>query len=205
MKLIDLTHTFTTTMPVFPGDTPPKLSENIDSEQAIVHYHLDSSMHVGTHMDGPLHMIPNGRKLSEIEVEKFIANGHLIDARGKNEIDIELLNGHDIAPGDCVLVYTGFDAQFRQPSFYTDYPDFTEDFAKRLVELQIAFVGIDTPSPDKAPYAIHRILLKEEILIIESMSNLSALLDFKKIEVIALPTKFEAEAAPVRVAARVVE
>jgi kynurenine formamidase len=147
-------------------------------------------------------MLPEGRKLSEINVERFVANGHLLDARGSKEIDVTLLKDKNIAEGDCVLIYTGFDQQFRDPSFYTDYPDFTEDFARRLVDLKIKFVGIDSPSPDKAPYTIHRILLKEEILIIEGMNNLSQLLNVNKFEVIALPAKFEAEAAPVRVIAK---
>lgn len=90
MKIIDLTHTFTENMPVFPGDDFPKLKENIDAENSIVHFNIETGMHVGTHMDAPLHMIPGGRKLSEIDPERFIANGHLIDARGKTEIGIEL-------------------------------------------------------------------------------------------------------------------
>lgn len=201
MKIIDLTHTFTKDMPVFPGDNFPKLTEKIDEENDIVHFDIESSMHVGTHMDGPLHMIPGGRKLSEIDIERFVANGHLMDARGKNEIGAELLDSLNIEKGDCVLICTGFDSKFREPSFYTDYPDLTEEFAHKLVELGVKFIGLDTPSPDKAPYNVHRILLKEEILIIEGMSGLTQLLDVKKFEVIALPAKFEAEAAPVRVVA----
>lgn len=190
-------------MPVFPGDDLPQLKESVDNDHEIVHYHISTGMHIGTHMDGPLHMIPNGRKLSSIPVDRFIANGHVIDARGQKEIGVDLLASHAIAEGDCVLIYTGFDAQFHDPSFYTDYPDITEDFAKKLVELRVKFVGMDTPSPDKAPYAVHRILLKNEILIIEGLTHLSQLLNADSFEVIALPSKFEAEAAPVRVIARI--
>lgn len=81
MKIIDLTHVFTTSMPVFPGDDLPILKESIDAENNIVHYYVSTGMHVGTHMDGPLHMLSDGRKLSEIDPSRFIANGHLIDAR----------------------------------------------------------------------------------------------------------------------------
>jgi kynurenine formamidase len=190
-------------MPVFPGDDLPRLNKNIDSENGIVHFDIKTGMHVGTHMDGPLHMLSNGRKLSEMSVEKFVANGHIIDARGREEVGVDLLENKEINEGDCVLIYTGFDEKFRDPSFYTDYPDLTEDFARRLVDFKIKFVGLDAPSPDKAPYNIHRILLKEEILIIESMNNLSQLLGIKKFEVIALPAKFDAEAAPVRVIAKI--
>ncbi len=202
MRIIDLTHTFTGIMPVFPGDSVPTLKGETDAEQNIVHFNVSTGMHVGTHMDGPLHVIAGARKLSEIPASQFIANGHVLDARGQHEIGIELLEGHEILEGDCILIHTGWDVQFREPSFYENYPDLTEELAHRLVELKIKFIGLDTPSPDKAPYKIHRILLKEEILIIESMCNLSQLLGVEKFEVIALPTKFDAEAAPVRVVAR---
>ncbi len=192
-------------MPVFPGDNIPKLEEGVDKENNIVHFHLETGMHIGTHMDGPLHMIPGGKKLSEISVDKFLANGHLIDARGKSKIDLELLENKNINKGDCVLIYTGFDKKFRDTSFYSEYPDLTEKFARRLVELEVKFVGMDTPSPDKSPYTVHRILLKKEILIIEGLNNLAQLLNFEKFNVIALPAKFDAEAAPVRVIAQIYE
>lgn len=202
MQIIDLTHTFTNSMPVFPGDQAPIVEEHIDVGNKIVHYSVTTGMHVGTHMDGPLHMVEGGKKLSEFPADKFIANGHLIDARGKNEIGIDLLEGKNILEGDCVLIYTGFDEKFREPDLYTSYPDITEDFARRLVTVKVKFVGLDSPSPDKVPYSIHRIFLSNDILIIESLNNLGALLDAKKFEVTALPTKFEAEAAPVRVIAK---
>lgn len=191
-------------MPVFPGDNLPKLEGSIDKKENIVHYNLETGMHIGTHMDGPLHMITGGKKLSEINADRFIANGHLIDARDCKGIGADLLLKTKIKKEDCVLVYTGLDKEFRKPSFYENYPVLTEDFARRLVELKVRFVGMDTPSPDKAPYNVHRILLGKEILIIEGMINLEKLLMVKKFEVIALPAKFDAEAAPVRVIARII-
>lgn len=205
MKIIDLTHNFTKTMPAFPGDDPPLLIEERDDDNKIVHYRIETGMHIGTHMDGPLHMVPNGRMLSEIDVSAFIAAGHLIDARKKARLDASLIADIDISPRDCVLFYTGWDERFDSPDFYTSYPVMTEKLAHALTAKKISFIGIDTPSPDRAPYPIHRILLKEEILIIECMNNLSYLLTINRFEVIALPAKFEAEAAPVRVIARIEE
>lgn len=203
MKIIDLTHTFTSSMPVFPGDAPAALERLADPEPEVAHFHLDSGLHVGTHMDAPLHMIPNGKKLSEYPPEKFIANGHLIDARGMKEIEEDMLQNLATARGDAVLVFTGWDKRFHDPSFYHDYPTLTEGFARELVKRRVGFVGMDMPSPDRSPYAVHRILLTADVLIIESMCALDALLDAKRFEVIALPAKLEAEAAPARVVARI--
>ena len=65
-------------------------------------------------------------------------------------------------------------------------------------------VGMDTPSPDHAPYKVHKILLGNEILILENLTNLEQLLN-KNFEVIALTPKLEADAAPARVVAKIYE
>ena len=62
---------------------------------------------------------------------------------------------------------------------------------------------MDTPSPDKYPYKIHKILLKEEILIIENLTNLEELLGVNNFDVIALPAKFYSDGAPIRVIAQI--
>jgi len=154
-------------------------------------------------MDGPLHMVKDGKKLSEIYPEQFIANGHVIDVRSKSEIEADVLNDKDIKAGDCVLFYTGFGKDFRSANYFENYPVLTEDLAQKLVELAIKFIGTDASGPDTAPYnKIHRILLAKEILILENLTNLESLLNIFKFEVIALPAKFDAEAASVRVIAK---
>jgi kynurenine formamidase len=50
---------------------------------------------------------------------------------------------------------------------------------------------------------VHKILLGANILIVENLTNLQALLAVSEFEVIALPPKFEADAGPVRAVARV--
>lgn len=205
MKLIDLTHTFTSDMPVFPGDKAPSLHDEYDNENNILHYFVTTGMHVGTHLDGPVHMVKGARKLSEISPDRFIANGHVIDVRGKKKIDVDSLAGKEIKAGDCVLFFTGFSEKFRDAEYFENYPVLTEALAHKLVELQVKFIGTDACGPDSDPYMIHRILLGKEILILENLTNLSELLALKHFEVIALPAKFDADAAPVRVIARITE
>ena len=190
-------------MPVFPGDEKPSLKGEYDTNSDISHYSVSTGTHVGTHMDGPLHMVKGGKKLSEIDPERFIANGYVIDVRGKAEIEVDVLHGKDIKEGDCVLFCTGFSKDFRNPNYFENYPVLTEELAKKLVELKVTFVGTDACGPDTSPYTIHRILLPNEILILENLTNLEKLLNVSKFEVIALPTKFDADSAPVRVIAKI--
>lgn len=204
MKYIDLTHTFTQNMPVYPGDPKAELIEATDDYDygKIVHCHLNTGMHVGTHMDAPLHMIQNGKRLSEYAANRFVGRGHLVDAREKS-INADLLEGRQISKGDIVLIMTGFSNKFTAPEYYESYPEISEDFASKMVELGVSIVGMDTPSPDRPPFAIHKILLGNDILIIENLSNLESLLQHEQFTVVALPAKFEAEAAPTRVVAEI--
>ena len=204
MKLIDLSHTFKENMPVYPGDSSPEFTKISEvSIKGHNNYQVKTSMHVGTHIDAPFHMLENGKRLSEINIEKFFGKGVLIDARGKNNLDIDLLNNIQIQKGSIVLVFTGHDKNFGENEYYSNCPLFTEAFAKKMVEYKVKILGMDTPSPDKAPYPIHKILLKEEILIIENLTNLESLIEVKDFEVIALPPKMDLDGAPIRVVARV--
>lgn len=202
MRFIDLTHTFDAKMPVYPGDPESSLTQIASIEkEGFSDHELHTAMHVGTHMDAPLHMIEHGMCLSEIPVERFLGKGHLIDAQGHERISGDLLDGVHIERGDIVLIMTGFSRKFRSKEYYTEYPELTSDCAERLVACGISIVGMDTPSPDRPPFPVHKILLGNGILIIENLTNLEALLNVPTFTVSALPMKLAADAAPVRVVA----
>ena len=59
-------------------------------------------------------------------------------------------------------------------------------------------IGMDTPSPDKAPYIVHKKLLANDIFILENLKDLSELLYVEDLMVYAQPLKLEAEGSPVR-------
>ncbi len=203
MTFIDLTQTFSADMPVYPGDPLPELKQTASmDDQEYNEYHLDTGMHVGTHMDAPLHMIANGGIISDILPERFFGRGHIVDARGHTHVTAALLDAKDIKHGDILLVFTDWYRNFREPNYYLDYPEIAPDFANLAVSRGVSIVGLDTPSPDRSPFPIHKILLGAGVLIIENLTNLSSLAGVESFEVSALPAKFACEGAPVRVIAR---
>ncbi len=201
MPLLDLTYTFTAQMPVYPGDPAAELTQtSFIATAGYNDFQIKTGMHVGTHMDAPLHMIQNGKRLSAYAPERFFGRGHLLDARAK-AITPDLLKGISISHGDFVFIYTGFAEKFGSSEYFNDYPEITPAFAQAMVSLGVGIVGMDTPSPDRTPFEIHKILLGNDILIIENLANLNKLLGHKTFTVTALPAKFDTEAAPVRVIA----
>ena len=204
MKYIDLTHTFKEKMPVFPGDVNAKLEQvSFFEKDGYNSFRVDTGMHVGTHMDAPFHMLAEGKKLSDFCPDKFIGRGQIIKASLSEDIDLGLLKNHDIQKGDIVLVHTGHDKKFGTEEYYKSYPEISMAFAEYLVSVGIKILGLDFPSPDGFPYNIHKLLFKNDILIIENLTNLSKLSKYANFNIIALPAKFEAAGAPVRVIAQI--
>jgi len=203
MELIDLTHTFAIPMPLYPGDDQPEIKPTATlSADGHINSYLKSGLHVGTHIDAPLHFIGDGKKISEMPVHQFFGRGRLVDARGELTIHEGLLDKIDLKANDIVLVMTGMSKDYKTPKYFKNYPEVTEDFAQKLVDKGISMLGLDTCSPDKEPYDIHKMLLGNNILIIENLTNLDALVG-AEFSVIALPLKLDAEASLARVIAGV--
>jgi kynurenine formamidase len=203
-QFIDLSHTFNDHMPVYPGDPIPELRQSAKlGEDGYNEFHLCTGMHVGTHVDAPLHMIEGGKRLSELPVSCFIGIGHLVEVNPGDPIDAPLLSGMEIAPGDFLVISTGWAEKFGKPGYYDEFPTVTEAFAHRAVELKVGMVALDTPSPDSSPFPIHKILLGGGVLIAENLTNLSSLRSISKFEIIAIPPPLDCEGAPTRITARV--
>jgi kynurenine formamidase len=204
MNYIDLTRSFGAALPVYPGDPSPEITTvNTVEADGFTWCEVKSGMHVGTHMDAPLHFISGGKKMHEISIEKFFGRGIIIDARGKEKIDVELLDGLALHKGDVVLIMTGWASHFEEEKYFTDYPDITLAFAEMLVKTGVSIVGTDSASPDHETFETHKRLLGNNVLILENLVNLDQLLGVKEFSVVALPAKYETEAAPVRVVAMV--
>jgi len=204
MKFIDLSHTFTPLMPVFPGDSKMSLIVAATMKKdGYINHLLTSGMHVGTHIDAPLHFIPGGKRISDISLDRFYGEAKVIDVRGKSIIDVDVLEHIDLVKDDIVLFFTGYDRFYGKQDYFVNHPVLTDSLAQRLVDVGVKMVGVDMGSPDKYPFAIHNLLLRNDILILENLTNLEMVGD-KPFELFAFPIKFETDAAFVRTIAKVV-
>ncbi len=197
--IIDLTHVFSTNMPVHAYDVPPKLEQiRTLKDNSYNDWCLTSSMHIGTHIDGPGHLTESKKLISNIPVDKFVGKGYLVDARNKT-ITAKLFVDMPNDPGLIVLILTGWDKKFGTKEYFTEHPVLSEDFVRELVLRKVKMVGIDFFSPDLFPFSIHKLLLKNNMLIIENLTGLEKLVGVKNFEVIALPLKLATDSALARV------
>lgn len=202
--IIDLTHLIQDRIPPYPGDTDTQLVQSKVLEKDFYNNHqMTINMHVGTHIDGPMHLLNVKEYINEIPLERFIGEGVIIDATNEREIVYKEKYETIIKKDQIVLINTGFSTLFGQPQYFSDHPVLTLEFAEMLVKKEIKMIGFDMPSPDKFPFEVHKCLFKGKILIAENLTNLEKLLDVDEFEVLALPLNIKADSSIARIIARI--
>jgi kynurenine formamidase len=209
MKPIDLTLTISEKLPSFPGSPLPQFIpwSKIKTDG----YNLELlflSSHSGTHMDAPFHFIKNGLKIHQIEVDRLVRDALLIKIRKginqsitKNEI-IQFEKKHGKIPNDAtIIIATGWYKNLEKKSYFEKNPGLSSSAADYLSSKKINLVGIDSPSIDVGSdkeFTVHKILSKNNIIIVENLSNLEKIHN-SKFKFIALPLKLrDATGSPIR-------
>lgn len=201
--LIDLSQKIQHSMPVYPGDSPVNLSRDRSLHtDGYTCFRLESNTHAGTHIDTPMHLTQSASYVLDYPLEKFFGRGCLLDVRGEERIGYAEEYEEIVQEGDIVLVFTGRGETFLDRDYFKNYPAMEESLVRFLITRNIKLLGLDSPSPDRYPFDIHKILFESGILIIENLTNLDALLSAKSFEIMAFPLKIRADASPVRVVAR---
>lgn len=182
--------------PNFPGDPILKIKRHNVKENTYGKTFLEIHTHVSTHIDAPSHMIENGKTLSDFPINKFIGEAIVIDVRGQNNIEPRLSGIHK---GDFVFFLTSHSDKAYYPDYFNNNPVITEKTAQKLVEKRISIVGLDSFTPDNQPYNVHKIFLKNDILIVENLVNLNKL-PGKRFKCFIMPMKITgADGAPCRI------
>lgn len=199
MKYVDLTQIIDNDTKVYSGDESFSIKQAADLERdGYTAYNIKTGLHVGTHIDIPMHMYKSSKYISEYPLDRFIGNGVLINVVGEDIICLKEEYYKKIKENDIVLFYTGYSSKFGEDDYFENHPVISEELAEFLVIKKIKMLGIDAPSPDKYPYNIHKILLKNDIPLLENITNLNDLVYVEKFEVFAQPLKINAEASLVR-------
>ena len=202
-RLVDLSHTIETGMPVYPGDEEPEL---VQTRYLAQHHHnnhrLQISMHVGTHLDAPLHMVAQRDYVSTLSLNAFVAPACVLDVRDQPIIHWSSAYEQTVQPGSIVLLHTGHDRWYGSERYFEEHPVVDPAFCEFLLIKQVKLLGVDLPSPDKLPFPVHKRLLANGTYILENLTNLDQLLSWSSFEVIALPLKLRADGSPVRAIAR---
>ena len=180
-------------------------------------------MHLGTHVDTPLHSLPEGKTIDAYPLEGYMGDGVVLDFKGKGPA--EEITGGDFADYeksikrmDVVMLCTDWS---KKRGFNLDYlykwPFLGESGCEFLTKKGVKAVGTEGMSiagwsssgvraqPPVTKYSsneIHTKLLRKGILIIEGLTNLDSVLQTEKTSrafFVFAPINFTgSEAAPCR-------
>lgn len=166
------------------------------------------STHVGTHIEAPYHHLKTGVKVADLSIHKLIGNCVVLDFSRKNNgeaISIADVRRFDkqLKKDDIVFILTDRDRLYGTKE-WQESPYISEEAIEWLIEKQIACFGSDAanmevPGTDYQP--VHTALFKAGIPMIESLTNLRAVMEGGYI-VIILPLPItELDASPLRIVA----
>ncbi len=178
---------------------------------------LSYSIHCGTHVDTPFHFYENGKKVDEMDIDRFHGKGVLVNLEKKVEaakaITLEQIfsesnlakMGVDELSDTVVLINTGWGKNFGNEKYYSENPYLSNEAAQWFADNKIKAVGLDFPPDKKQGADVHNILLGAEVLIIENLTNMELLRD-SNFRLMFFPIKLKGQGGgPARVVAEVLE
>ena len=200
-KLIDLSHTVAHGLITYKGLPAPIICDYLSREASKKHYapgvqfqigKIEMVANTGTYLDSPFHRYENGKDLSQLELKK-LANlpAIKITPQRNQTIDVSCFPRDGNLEGKAILVETGWSRNWNTPQYFEGHPFLTADAAQFLADSGVALVGIDSHNIDDVldlRRPVHSILLKQEIPIVEHMTNLAALPE-KDFAFFAVPVK----------------
>lgn len=127
------------------------------------------NLHTGTHMDFPLHMIPDGKTSNSLDLKRLITFVKVFDmTQVKDGIEEDHLKHLPIEKGDFILFKT---QNSQEEAFNFSFIYVKESAAKYLAQLGVSGIGVDGlgVERDQPNHPTHNIFMKHDIVIIEGL------------------------------------
>jgi len=182
MHVIDLSHTFHTGMPVYPGDEPVNVRRtHFVNKDGFAQTLFSTTTHAGTHVDISAHVYADAPGLDWLGPDNFTGWGAVIDCTNLKTPYIDhdhLASLAQVEALDFAILHTGWDQHWKTDQYFTDFPVLTETACRFLGGLQLKGIGLDTPSPDpvnSTDLRAHKALLDHGLIIVENLCNITEL------------------------------
>ncbi len=167
--------------------------------------------HSGTHMDAPWHFEVNAQTIDEFPVDRFFVDAWVVDMAPV--VPQQLIHVSDLGPvrdqvkkGEGIILKTDWSLQAGTDIYRDGLPRITEQLAVWLGNKGVGLIGVEGPSVAdvnnlEEVTRIHEILLGNDIIIVEGLTNLSEISQ-PKVQLVALPLKVQkGDGSPARVIA----
>ena len=128
------------TYDVKPSDDPPK---------AKTVRRVNARLHVGTHVDGPEHMVRGAKRIDELPIDAFVGDAWVVDMYAKvprgviTPKDLEDAVGKKVLPGDMLILRTGWNSHYADANFFSDSPVFDPAAADWCIDKKLKMLAVD--------------------------------------------------------------
>jgi arylformamidase len=197
-QVIDISGTIAPGMWSYPPPVlPPRIEPiaTLDGAQKWSAHRLTLDTLSGTYLEASAHLLAGGRQIADLPAERLIRPACLLKlppcAPGAALTAEDLQRGQPRpAPGDAVLLSTGWERRWNQPRFVEDSPHLSLEAMRWLVGTGASIIGGDIPCFDSAtqPAGVNVVLFEADCLILAPLVNLRAV-EMAQPTLIALPLK----------------
>ncbi|MBC8449189.1 MAG: cyclase family protein, partial [Chloroflexi bacterium] len=200
----DISLPISETLIVWPGDPPVRITQpaHLDRGDPYTVSRLDISAHTGTHVDAPVHFIPNGSAVDALDLNVLLGPARVVQVLEVDALSAQVLEGLAIPPGTERLLFRTRNSDRwarREREFAPDFVAITEDGARWLVARGVRLVGVDylSVAPFDDPLPAHHVLLTAGVVALEGL-NLSGVAP-GEYQLVCLPLKIAGgDGAPAR-------
>ena len=175
MKFVDLSYPISNNMSTYPSDPDVFIvrEKEIHTDRTLLHS-FKMGTHTGTHLDVPIHIIPDSKTLDDFPLSTFKGTVVKVDKNSYSSLD------QMKQKVDGIIYDTGWYRHFNDPEIFygPDRPIIPESLVEKGIELGINFFGCDLSSVDASgskDKPVHHALLGADIIIYESLTNLDQL------------------------------
>lgn len=171
MKCYDITETYEKGMLRYPSfkDFELVFDREYDLGNTMAQSHFEMNSHLGTHLDSPYHMIKDGKRIEDYELDRFIGKCQVVTLKERGCIGEEDLKKINIEAERLIFKTDNYE-KLNCGSFENVY--FKEDAGAYLASLGIRLIGVDCFSVDRIgskSYQAHMAILGNEIAILEGI------------------------------------
>lgn len=154
LEFYELSHVWNQNVPSYPGRADVAMRRAVKHAQhGVLAWEINTSMHTGTHMVAPIHVLQKSEDLAAISVDRLFGNGVVLDLRSKGSFDIitadDLKAAGEIKDGDIVVINTGWHKRYSDAlEYFGEAPGLDTSAAEYLASKNPKFVAMDTPFID---------------------------------------------------------
>lgn len=158
-RLVDLSQPWSSGTPPFPTDPAPTV-EWVKRLQThgTNHQRIATTLHVGTHIDAPLHWNDGGDDVASIPLERLFGPAVVADVRHVGDHGLirptDVTSRVDVRDEDILILHTGFHRMYAGGPdedivrYFFEHPGLSAELTEWIVTKRLRWVGMDMGSAD---------------------------------------------------------